>query len=169
MALRLTVALIALLVSACGGGPAQPGLPTYVLAAGEHTVTISVWVTTTSNPYGFTRSELVCTGTGSTSITFVADVTREGDVWIVRSRSGDLTLRVSATSGTYEGSMGGTTTSNGVSVIVNDAADPSRPAMLPASVSSYNLIGSRIDGSVRFVSAQGEQSCSNNIWTIAPR
>lgn len=160
--------LLALLISGCGGGPTQPGLPAYVLAAGEHTMTISVWVTTSSNPYGFTRSELICTGRGSTSASFVADVTRDGDVWLVRSRDGDLTLRLSAT-GSYEGSMRGTATSNGVSVVVNDPADPERPAILPAAVASYNLIGSRIEGSVRFISAQGEQSCSNNIWTLSPR
>ena len=162
------LALFLLAASSCGGGPTEPALAPYTLRAGEHRLVISVWITTSSNPYGFTRSELVCSGTGSTSATLVVDVTQEGPTWVVRARTGDLVLRLSDASRNYEGSMVGTAGSGGVSVIVNDPAQLTAPATLPPAVSSYNLIGGRIEGSVRFVSNQGEQSCSNNIWTLSP-
>lgn len=162
--------LLLWLLSACGGGPAAPSLPgAFVLSAGLHTLEIKVWHPTHTNPYGFSSSQLVCEGSGVSSASLPVIVSREGASWVVRSETGDLTLRVAEASAGHEGTMAGSATApiGGVTVVVSDGGQG--PAHLPPGAASAANVGGRIEGKVRFVRGDQEQSCSANAWILSRR
>lgn len=166
----LVVLVLMALASACGGGPTAPALPAgFVLAAGPHTLEIKVWHPTHTNPYGFSASQLVCEGSGVSSASVPVIVSLEGGSWVARAEVGDLVLRLAGASAGHEGSMGGwaATPLGGVTVVVTDGGEG--PAHLPPGAASAANVGGRIEGKVRFVQGEREQSCSANAWTLSRR
>ena len=137
------------------------------MGPGPYTLTISIAQTTQTNPFGFTTSVLVCTGTGPTSAAIPVDVTQEGGVWFARASSGTLVVRLTEVPGGVTGSMEGTSAHAGVSVLVN-SGDGAPAALPPAMFSAVGAAGP-VEGFVRFQGAQGDRSCSSNAWSLVPR
>lgn len=162
--------LLALSCAGCGSGPAAPSLPAaFALSAGPHMLTVSVWHSTHTNPYGFTSTLLVCTGSGPTSLSVPVVVTREGASWMARAESGTLMLTLADAAADHQGAMFGSATVGDVTVAVHDGGTLDGPASLPPGAASTTSIGGRIEGAVRFITSGGEQSCSNNAWALSRR
>lgn len=166
---RHALVFLAAIALACGGGPAAPSLPPlFVLTEGPHTLTVTVWQTTHTNPYGFTSSTLVCTGRGATSAAIPVSVRRDGASWTVRAEAGTLRLTLADAASGHEGSMAGSAAHGAVTVAIN-AGNLDAPAHLPPGAASATSVGGRIEGAVVFTSSQGEQSCSANAWMLSAR
>ena len=165
----LSILMLALLPAGCGGGPTAPPLPSlFVLGEGPHTLTVTIWRTTHTNPYGFTSSTLVCSGGGPASAAIPVSVSREGTSWVVRADTGTLRLDLADAAAGHEGSIVGTAQHAGVSVTINDGAIDA-PAHLPPGAASATSVGGRIEGAVVFATSQTEQSCSANAWILSAR
>lgn len=166
---RSVLLVAAIGAAACGSGPAAPALPPlFVIAEGPHTLTISVWTPTHTNPYGFSSSQLVCSGVGATSAAVPVTVRRDGAVWDVRADTGTLTLRLAGASAGHEGTMAGEASGAGVTVVINDGTFAA-PAVLPPGAASATSVGGRIEGHVTFSDSRGAKSCSANAWTLSSR
>lgn len=164
---RLAPVLATIAVCACGASPAAPvPIELFRLSSGPHTLTIQIAPTITTNPLGFTSSIMVCVGSGNGSVSIPVDVMREGDIWIARPAAGSLRLHLRETGSGVEGSLEGSASQAGTTVVVNNGV---QPAVLPATTYGGAAVGGPVEGGIRFVTAQTEQSCSSNAWSIGPR
>ena len=155
-------------LAGCGATPTSPApIQLFQLAAGPYTLSVSVSQTIVVNPIGIATSITACSGSGAASILIPVDLTREGDVWVARAQSGNLTLRLAETSGTVHGSMQGRATEKGVTLTVVGES-PWESAALSAALSGSGA-GGHILGSVSYDTAQTSQSCSSNAWSLSTR
>jgi len=154
-------------IAACGGTtPTTPAEPAaYVLTAGAFTLNIFPASAGTDLP-------TVCTGTNggtATSMAIPVEVEPEGPGWIARPSSGTLRLTLGAAgAAAYYGPMAGSFTQAGTTVTVGSAGEP---AIASAFTLGVSFLSGRIDGDVRYTSADGasQSSCNRNAWSLVRR